>query len=47
MKHQLLLPVFCLNLVYDDVTSAYLAQIPANARLTLQSDGSTWLVLAR
>ena len=38
---------FGLNLIYDDATSAYLAQIPPNARLTLQSDGSTWLVLAR
>ena len=36
-----------LNLIYDDATSAYLTEIPANARLTLQSDGGTWLVLAR
>ena len=38
---------FGLNLIYDDGTAAYLTQLPANARLTLQSNGGTWLVLAR
>ena len=38
---------FATNLIYDDGTAAYLTQMPANARLTLQSDGGTWVVTAR